>query len=480
MSGPKISVYSLTGRARAVVFGQMRCEQQSLVCADQIRTMLSEMSGSKQAIEKSLAMLALLQKRGISEEQTIADVKALQSRVDQDLKSIEREFRSNIPRVSTKYQISEEALAAKQADLARIQVIRDRLKKLQEEVNRAINAGKEAGAGEQKKVQQTIADYLSDGAGDAPAGISARDMERLKESIGDDLGGIISFEFDASEPAADTSFQDRKNAVQKELADMLKQDLSPELTEEVKTAVRNLEKISQMSYLTSFESVTVKRLHRSIEAYRRECIEKQAEMAELYARYQTLCEMAAKPEEKDRIFAEKEELEVAIAELEAALIKQQEQSYISDCVDEVMADMGYDLIGHREVRKRSGKRFKNELYQFGEGTAVNVTYSPEGQISMELGGIAREDRIPSEEETSVLTQDMETFCSEFAEFERKMKERGVIVGNRVAMMPPTAEYAAIINVSDYEIEAGKQIAEINVSTKRKKTAAEKKVLRRDE
>jgi hypothetical protein len=32
MSGPKISVYSLTGRARTIVVGQMRCEQQSLAC----------------------------------------------------------------------------------------------------------------------------------------------------------------------------------------------------------------------------------------------------------------------------------------------------------------------------------------------------------------------------------------------------------------------------------------------------------------
>ena len=145
-----------------------------------------------------------------------------------------------------------------------------------------------------------------------------------------------------------------------------------------------------------------------------------------------------------------------------------------------MKDMGYDLIGRREVRKKSGKQFKNELYQFGEGTAVNITYSPEGQISMELGGIAREDRIPTEEETTVLTQDMETFCGEFSEFEKRMKAKGVIVGNRIALMPPTADYAAIINVSDYEVETGKQITEMNVATKRKKAATAQQVLRRGE
>jgi len=29
-----------------------------------------------------------------------------------------------------------------------------------------------------------------------------------------------------------------------------------------------------------------------------------------------------------------------------------------------MSDMGYDLIGLREVRKKSGKRFRNELFTF--------------------------------------------------------------------------------------------------------------------
>ena len=50
MSGPKISVYSLNGWAREVVMGQMRCEQEALVCAEQIRTMLKNVSGAKSDI----------------------------------------------------------------------------------------------------------------------------------------------------------------------------------------------------------------------------------------------------------------------------------------------------------------------------------------------------------------------------------------------------------------------------------------------
>lgn len=89
-----------------------------------------------------------------------------------------------------------------------------------------------------------------------------------------------------------------------------------------------------------------------------------------------------------------------------------------------MQDMGYDLIGTRDVKKRSGKQFRSELFTFREGTAINVTYSPDGQIAMELGGLSRQDYLPSPEETVSLTGDMETFCGEFAEFEKRLYEKG--------------------------------------------------------
>ena len=211
-----------------------------------------------------------------------------------------------------------------------------------------------------------------------------------------------------------------------------------------------------------------------------ECEKKEAEFAEAVIRYQILCDMAGREDERDRTFTDKDELDKAAAEMEKIVVEQKEQAYIADCVDEVMADMGYDLIGRREVHKKSGRHFKNELYRFGEGTAVNITYSSEGQIAMELGGIAKEDRVPTPEETEVLTAEMESFCGEFAEFEKRMQEKGVIVGSRIALMPPAAEHAAIINVNDYETENDTLITEMSVTGKRKKAAGTKHIHMGDE
>ena len=400
MSGPKISVYSLTGWARRVVDGQIQCEQRSLVCGEQIKALLAECSGMGRELDKALAMLELLQKRYGGQEAKIEEIKSIRRNMDQEIQEIRNEFGRHIPRVSPKYVISEEALEQKKRELEKIVAIKNRAQALMDKLNKAASAGKEAGKNEQKKVNQKIAEYLTDGDENKPDALAGKDLSTLESSIADDVSAVISFDsVDVSEE--DASFDDRKKAIRNELLELLKLDLSKELMSEIRNAVSNLDGISQMERLSTFDSITVKRIFRDLEAYQLECEEKEKEFRESLVRYQMLCDMAGKVEERERAFTDMEELGEAIAELERIVVKQKEQAYIADCVDEVMRDMGYDLIGKRQVRKKSGKQFKNELYQFGEGTAVNITYSPEGQISMELGGIAREDRIPTADETTV-------------------------------------------------------------------------------
>ncbi|MGN1119849.1 MAG: hypothetical protein ACI4Q4_05785, partial [Oscillospiraceae bacterium] len=85
-----------------------------------------------------------------------------------------------------------------------------------------------------------------------------------------------------------------------------------------------------------------------------------------------------------------------------------------------------------------------------EGTAVNITYSDNGNITMELGGVATKDRMPDAAETERLTEDMRSFCGQYREFERRLAEKGV-VSNHILMLPPEPAYAQVINVSDYDM-----------------------------
>ena len=116
-----------------------------------------------------------------------------------------------------------------------------------------------------------------------------------------------------------------------------------------------------------------------------------------------------------------------------------------------MEEMGYIVIGSREVTKKNGKHFRNELYTYGEGTAVNVTYSSDGKIAMELGGVDTTDRLPNDQETSILCKSMELFCDDFKEIERRLLTKGVVLADRISLLPPDAEYAQIINTADYHM-----------------------------
>lgn len=478
MSGPKISVYSLTGRARTIVVGQIRCEQQSIACFVRIQETIRSLQSFSGNFDQQIRNIQLLLKRTSEGAEQIERLQTLQEELKIEAAEIEKELESHAPQVSAKYRITEEAYAEKQTELKRFQALQKRAETLKAKLDAAFNQNQKNTSRIQASIIQELVDPDTGKPTEPDLSFLQRDNDRniqkIQESIVDDLSGVYSFDFDDEVP--DTSFQDKKDAVKKELSELLTDRTLPnDIISEIKQAIQALQKIESMQYLTTFDSVTVMGIFRKIDKFKHEEELKADEYAELIARYEALCSMAGEVPGKPSC----EALNVEIERLELLLVRQQEQAYISDCVDEVMANMGYDLIGSREVRKKSGKQFRNELFKFNEGTAVNVTFSPDGQISIELGGLAKEDRIPSVEETEVLTRDMESFCGEFAEFERRMLAKGINVGSRIALSPPTAEYAAIINVNDYDIAESTQIAVMNATEKRRKQV-EKKVMRRDE
>ena len=187
-------------------------------------------------------------------------------------------------------------------------------------------------------------------------------------------------------------------------------------------------------------------------AYNSIYLEYGSKFDELYMEYQLLADELAIPKKQYRFSLESiEELEKVVQDMQKVIQRKEEQEYISECVDKAMQEMGYRVIGYREIVRKDGRRFTNELYLFDEGTAVNVTLSDEGQITMELGGLDSQDRIPTEAECQSLAQDMCSFCEDYLVMEEKLRVMGVI-SQRVSILPPDAQFAQIINTSDYQMK----------------------------
>ena len=251
--------------------------------------------------------------------------------------------------------------------------------------------------------------------------------------------------------------------------------LSEELLAELDHAEELTMTIFDEHFLKTHIAITVnpllKRCATYVEAYQAH----HEEYETLYSEYTALCELYHFVAQEYPFSVESiSVLKTKIERIKSIAEKQSEQAYIQQALDEVMTEMGYSVLGSREVTKRNGKHFRNELYTFGEGTAVNVTYSSDGRIAMELGGLDTTDRVPTDAESTELCGEMEDFCDSFKEIEKRLLAKGVVLASRVQLLPPDEAYASIINTSDYEMKS--QTKRFSAQTHRGK-AAEKKTMK---
>lgn len=303
--------------------------------------------------------------------------------------------------------------------------------------------------------------------------VTEESRARLHEHLNASLDRGFEYSFADLKPARDTELDTLRKEALERLSVLLKAEyIKADRQREVERAILKISEITDAGFLKSFVSVSVSPLESAVNEECAEHLRCRDEYDALYAEYIALCEMyyliaVDYPCTDEGVSALREETE----RIRATMDKSAEQEYIAECLDEVMREMGYSVIGSREVTKKNGKHFRNELYSYGEGTAVNVTYSSDGRISMELGGIDDSDRLPSEHESAYLCTEMQVFCGDFSEIEQRLLKKGVVLSERISLLPPDSEYAQIINTADYEMktEAGK----LSVKKKQIKKAEQK-------
>lgn len=415
MSGPKTSEYTLTPEQRANLNAQNRCDGSILACIERIKSLQNQVAISMGSVQ-------------IYDDCGNDESVALTNNLKEKMQEIERlkKTLSDSFETFSGYQrgaiiLSDEELSRKKAILEKLRAIRDDVTKLLKEVEKCGKQSQDLKAQISTDIQENLGSSF-DLSWDAPASPAA---PSVKDSIVSVLGDLLS------------------NSA-----------LSLELRVKIQNAIEKANNINNDDFLENFRAVTVKPIVDECQAYIRNMELYGAEFEELEAEYIVLCSqlhIAA----KKFIISESgvAELKAEIAKLQNELLEDSEQEYIADAIDEVMEEMGYDLIGSREVTKKSGKRFRDELYTFSEGTAVNIRYDSQGKIAMELGGIDSTDRLPSSSEASKLEDEMISFCDKFTEFEKRLAAKGIVCKNRVSHLPPKAEYAQIINTSDYEMIA---------------------------
>ena len=430
MSGPKSGRYTLTPEQRRILADARERERKTKRELDKLQQHRGELATLKEILGTATTSIDMLVDRvGAGNE-------------------VQQSIRNSITQIEK--IIQESAGFSKKSGLEKLQVFNSKVKTV-EETARKIVAQYESQSNE----------------------INAVLSKNIENSITD--GMLIRIDDEIVKPQS--HLESQKAKIKDVLREANNSNISSDLQKEGIAILGRAQEITDDSFIDNYYAMTVLPYIKKCKAYEEQIKEYGEEFDELASKHRYYSEYLGMPViaftfSMDTLNSLRHE----VAELESQSAKIEEQQYISESLDQVMRDMGYNVVGSREVVKKSGRKFRNGLYHFSEGSVVNVTYAANGQISMELGGVDTCDREPSEEESSVLCDEMVEFCDEFPEIERRLKEKGVVLMNRISMLPPAEEYAQIINVSDFNMTDKVDVLE---TASKKQTETRKQVLRKE-
>lgn len=430
MSGPKSARYTLTPEQRRILAEARERERKTKRELDKLQQHRGELATLKEILGTATTSIDMLVDRvGAGNE-------------------VQQSIRNSITQIEK--IIQESAGLSKQSGLEKLQVFNSKVKTVEE------------------TARKIVAQYESQ---------SSEINATLSKNIEDSITDGMSIRIDDEIVKPQSHLESQKAKIKDVLREANNSNISSDLQKEGIAILGRTQEITDDSFIDNYYAMTVLPYIKRCKAYEEQIKEYGEEFDELVSKHRYYSECLGMPVIAFTFSMDTlNYLRHEVAELESQSEKIEEQQYISESLDQVMRDMGYNVVGSREVVKKSGRKFRNELYHFSEGSVVNVTYAANGQISMELGGVDTYDREPSEEESSVLCDEMVEFCDEFPEIERRLKEKGVVLMNRISMLPPAEEYAQIINVSDFNMTDKVDVLE---AASKKQTETRKQVLRKE-
>ena len=227
--------------------------------------------------------------------------------------------------------------------------------------------------------------------------------------------------------------------------------LSDSLLDKLAALKKKASGITDASCLDDFYQLVVRPFVSECEQYDRFYQEHYAEYEKLRTEVEILAEqLHLLPQEKEFSAESLEYYRAEKARLEKLRLDGLSQAFLREAVDEAMREMGYPLVGERDLTRKNGKKYHNGLYQYKDGTAISVMQCSDGQLTMEIGGLDLMDRLPSEAEAGQMVGEMHSFCEAYEKIEQALAEKGV-ESRRVSLCPPDAQYAQIINMKDYRM-----------------------------
>ena len=264
---------------------------------------------------------------------------------------------------------------------------------------------------------------------------------------------------------AEYAYMDYQNQISFDSSDYLEEiinlsannKLSASLKRSVNAVLDRLQSIKDIKQLKDYCLGVVGQIIYECETYLSEYENRYQKYEKLYDAYESLCMILhIEPNVIDFsdeaiMFLEQENDKLS-KEAECLL----ERQYIATTFNNILKEMGYNLLGQKTNSINKDVYYTNRIYSYENGNVASVTFSSNGQISIEIGSVDNVDREPSKQEAKTQVKSMERLCEDLPLIEERLAEKGIVLKQRIAMQPACEEVAQIFNGKDYNIKVNKE------------------------
>lgn len=177
-----------------------------------------------------------------------------------------------------------------------------------------------------------------------------------------------------------------------------------------------------------------------------------ARYEDVRAEYEMLCTQFSLPTESYPVSEEGiAAMEAVCDDLYARIEYYEQQEYMRRATEEVLSSFGYRFYGSTELRREDG-RLTHMLFENADGSAVSMTASADGRISMSFGGLDDTERTPTEEERAEIHAHNVRFCAHRPALVRAFAEYGILLDEE-GVFDPMAEEAAVFGRDEVDAKA---------------------------
>ena len=114
--------------------------------------------------------------------------------------------------------------------------------------------------------------------------------------------------------------------------------------------------------------------------------------------------------------------------------------YVADCINKVMLELGYDVVGSEVL---ASQKMTKQLYDYSSDSAITIASSESGAMMLEVVGKKNCDG--SNGSTKAVKEDMERFCPDFQKVKHGLQQYGITLTDK-KICPPDEKYVRFVDV----------------------------------